>query len=177
MRKFAVGAILIVIFLLLLFIQVNIFPIFPIAGIVPNLFVIFVVYIGLFTNTKFGVAFGVFIGLVLDSLYSSRIGITAVMLAVVGFMGAYFDKNFSKDSKITILLIIALSTIIFELGKYILTGAIVGYSFEWLPFVKILGVEVVYNVLLSVVFYPLIKKTGFGIDRVFKKTNLLTRYF
>ena len=41
MRKFAIGAILVVVFLILLFLQVNIFPIFPIAGIVPNLFIIF----------------------------------------------------------------------------------------------------------------------------------------
>jgi rod shape-determining protein MreD len=177
MRKFAVGAILLVVFLFLLFLQVNIFPVFPIAGIVPNLFVIFVIFIGLFTNTTYGVTFGVLIGLILDSLYSTRIGITAVMLAIIGFMGAYFDKNFSKDSKITIILMIAISTIIFELGKYTLTGAILGYSFEWLAFVKILAIETLYNVLLSVVFYPLIRKAGFGIDRVFKKTNLLTRYF
>jgi rod shape-determining protein MreD len=177
MRKFAIGAILLVVFLFLLFLQVNIFPVFPIAGIVPNLFVIFVVFIGLFTNTSYGVGFGVFIGLVLDGLYGTRIGVTAVMLAIVGFVGAYFDKNFSKDSKITIIIMIALSTILFEFGKYVLTAAIVGYQFEWLNFVRILLIETLYNVLLSIIFYPLIKKAGFGIDRVFKKTNLLTRYF
>ncbi len=177
MRKLAIAVILLVVFLILLFLQVNIFPFIPIAGILPNLLVVFVLYIGLFTNTFFGVGSGVAFGLIIDSLYSSRIGITAVMLAVVGFLGAYFDKNFSKESKITIIFMVAGSTVLFEIGRYVLNGAIIGYEFEWLSFVKILLIEVLYNVLLTIIFYPLIRKTGFGIDRVFKRTNLLTRYF
>ncbi len=165
------------VFFLLLFLEVNIFPFIPIAGIVPNLIIIFALFIGLFANTKYGVLFGVIFGIIIDCIYSSRIGITAVMLGAVGFLGAYFDKNFSKESKITIILMVAGSTILYEFGLYILNGVIIGYSYEWWAFIKILLLEVLYNVLISIIFYPIIRKAGFAIDRVFKKTNLLTRYF
>ena len=177
MRKLAIAVIFIVVFLLLLFMQSNICPIFPIAGIEPNLILIFVLFIGLFTNTVFGVSFGVIFGLIIDGVYSSQIGITAVMLALIGFLGAYFDKNFSKEGKITLILMVIGCTVLYELGRYVLIGAIQRYSFEWLYFIRILAIEVLYNVLITILFYPLIRKTGFGIDRIFKKTNLLTRYF
>ena len=69
------------------------------------------------------------------------------------------------------------STIIYELGYYILSVAIIGYDFEWLRFMRIVIFEVIYNVLITILLYPLIQNLGYKIDRNFKKNNILTRYF
>ena len=69
------------------------------------------------------------------------------------------------------------STIIFEAGYYLLSSIIIDFKLEWLAFFKILIVEVVYNVLLSIILYPIIQKAGYSVDRIFKKNNVLTRYF
>ena len=177
MRKVLTVIGLIVVFLLIYFLQVNIFSTFTIAGVRPNLFVIYVLFIGLFANQFLGISLGVVFGIILDLLYGKTIGISAVMLCIIGYLGSYFDKNFSKENKLTIIFMVAGSTLIYELGTYFLNSIILEFSREYLYFIKIVVLEILYNVLLSIILYPLIQKVGYVIDRNFKKNNILTRYF
>jgi rod shape-determining protein MreD len=177
MRKIFITFILFIVFLIIYFLQANFFPGFTIAGVMPNLFILYVLFIGLYSSQTLGVGFGVVIGLFLDSIYGKSIGLTAVMLCIIGFLGAYFDKNFSKDNKFTILLMVIGSTAIYEFGLYSLQAIILDFDFEIFAFLRILLLEILYNSLLSIILYPLIQKAGYAIDRNFKENNLLTRYF
>ena len=122
MRKSLTVIGLIITFFIIYFLQVNIFSTFTIAGVKPNLFVIYVLFIGLFANQIVGISLGVVFGIILDLLYGKTIGISAVMLCVIGYLGSYFDKNFSKENKLTIILMVAGATAIFELGTYLLNS-------------------------------------------------------
>lgn len=177
MKRLGIVISLIIAFLFIYFLQANVFNHLTISGIKPNLFVIFVLFIGLFANASLGIGLGILFGFIIDLTYGKNIGITAVMLCVIGYLSAYFDKNFSKENKITIILMIAGATIIFEFGHYLLSSIIIGFDREYFYFIKILVVETIYNILLTIILYPLIQKAGYGIDRVFKKKNILTRYF
>lgn len=177
MKKVAIFVGLLLGTFIVYFLQVNIFGTFTIAGISPNLFVIYMLFIGLFTNQILGISFGILIGLVLDLLYGKAIGISAVMFCVIGYLGSYFDKNFSKENKLTIMFMVAGSTLIFELGEYFISSIILEFEREFMYFTKIVLIEILYNILLSIILYPLIQKLGYSIERVFKKTNILTRYF
>lgn len=99
------------------------------------------------------------------------------MLCVVGYLGAYFDRNFSKENKLTIIIMVAVSTIIYEAGYYLLCSIILDFDMQIFKFIKILLIETVYNILLTILFYPLIQNMGYKVDRAFKKNNILTRYF
>ena len=177
MRKILITIILFITFFIIFFLQANFFPSFTIAGITPNLFVVLVLFIGLYANEFLGVFFGIFIGLFLDSVYGSSIGPSAVMLCIIGYLGSYFYKNFSKENKLTILFMGIGCTVIYELGLYSLKAIILDFQFEIFYFVRILLLEILYNSLLIIIFYPLIQKAGYAIDRNFKQNNLLTRYF
>lgn len=177
MKKTTIIILLIVIFLMIFYIQENIFQTFTIAGVMPNLFVIFILFIGLSANATLGISFGVIGGLMIDLVYSKSVGITALMLCVIGYLGAYFDQNFSKENKITIIIMVALTTILFETGYYAINAIVLGFDAEIFYFIKILLIEVLYNILLVIILYPFIQKFGYSIDRTFKKNNILTRYF
>ena len=99
------------------------------------------------------------------------------MLGIIGFLGGYLDKSFSKDSRITMILMVALSTAIFEIGKYAISIIIHEIPLEILPFLRLIIVEIIYNIILTIILYPLIKKAGYGMENVFKSKNILTRYF
>lgn len=120
---------------------------------------------------------GFIIGIYLDILTGKQIGITSIMYIIIGFLGGYFDKNFSKDSKITILLMVAGCTVIFETVVYIYTSVRNLIPLQMWGFIKILLIEVLFNVLLSIILYPLIRITGEFFETAFKKTKILTRYF
>ena len=99
------------------------------------------------------------------------------MLGIVGILGGYLDKKFSKDSRITMILMVVLSTLIFETGKYIINIIMFNSPIEILAFIKILFVEIIFNVILTIILQPLIKKAGYYVENVFKNKNILTRYF
>ncbi len=168
---------LILTFYIIYFLQINFFSWFNIAGIKPNLFIVLVLCIGLFIGKKHAMLIGLIMGIYLDFLTGKQIGISSVMYILIGFLGGYFDKNFSKDSKITILLMVAGSTIIYETFAYIYTCMSNVIPLQMMSFIKVLLIEVIFNVLLTIIIYPLIRITGDFFETVFKKTKILTRYF
>lgn len=120
---------------------------------------------------------GFIMGLYLDVLTGRQIGISAIMYAVIGFLGGYFDKTFSKDSKLTILLMVAGCTVLYEIIVYVYTIVRNQISLQLLGFIKILLIEVLFNVLLTIILYPLIRKIGYIFEHIFKNKKILTRYF
>ena len=177
MKKIVIGICLILTFFVIYSMQISLFSNFTIDGVKPNLFIVFILFIGLFANQIMGISFGVICGLIIDFLYGKTIGTSAIMLCIIGYLGAYFDENFSKDNKLTIIIMVAGATLIYELGVYFLNSILLSFSREYLSFIRIVLIEMLYNVLLTVLLYPIIQKAGYLIDRNVKQNNILTRYF
>jgi rod shape-determining protein MreD len=168
---------IIITFFILYFLQANFFTWFTISGVMPNLFVIFILFIGLFIGKKVGVVLGLFIGVYIDLLIGKAIGITGLMLAIIGLAAEYIDKNFSKDSRLTLMFIVAGGTAIYEIGIYAFQILKWNAMLEIVPFLKILVVEVIYNMVLVIILYPFIQKVGSHLESLFKNKAVLTRYF
>lgn len=177
MRKVKVILILILLFFIIYFLQTNFFSWFNIGGIMPNLFVILVLFIGLFVGNKVGGILGIVFGLILDLTIGQYVGISSIFLAIIGLLGEYFDKNFSKDSRVTIIIMSAGSTILYELGIYVSKILLQGVNAEFLTFTLTVLVEILFNILLIIILYPLMKKLGYYIEDAFKGKKILTRYF
>lgn len=143
----------------------------------PNLFIIYIIFIGLFCNKISGITYGIITGMLLDLFIGKKVGITAIMLGIIGLIGGLFDKNFSKESRLTIILMVVISTVIYEFGSYILGYFIYKYSFEILSFSKILLIESIYNILITIILYPMIQTLGYKIEEEYKGNKILTRYF
>lgn len=177
-KKVLIVIALILVFFIIYFLQSNFFNWFTIAGIKPNLFVILALFIGLFLGRKSGLCFGIIYGFFLDSLIGRNIGIASVMLGIIGLIGGYIDKNFSKDNRLMIMAMVTVTTIIYEIGLYIIQSIILSYHIEQISIlIKTLSVEVIYNIIITIIIYPLIKKAGYYIEGIFKESNVLTRYF
>lgn len=177
MRKTLAIAIIILAFFIVYFLQANFFNWFTIAGIKPNLFVILTVIISLYAGMKVGIPFGIISGIFLDIVIGKNIGQSAIMLAIIGIIGGYFDKNFSKESKITIILLIIGSTFAYEVGIYILQIIESSIYIDTLGFVQTLLIEILYNAILTIILYPIIQKLGYKAEDIFKGQRILTRYF
>lgn len=120
---------------------------------------------------------GLPVGILLDFFIGKKVGITAIMLGTVGLIGGIFDKNFSKESRITIIIMVVASTFIYEIGAYLIGCVIYGYSIEIISFIKILLIETLYNIIITIILYPLIQKFGYAIEEEYKGNKILTRYF
>ena len=150
MRKSIITLVLLIIFLIIYFIHVNFFSWFNLAGIK---------------------------GIFLDFFIGKSIGITAVMLGIVGFFGGYLDQNFSKDSRFTLIIMIIITTMLYEMGYYLLNHFINSFDIEILLLTKIIVIEVVFNCIITIILYPTILKLGYILEKTYKENNILTRYF
>ena len=177
MKKTLTIIILCLVYIIVYLLQINFFSWFTIAGIKPNLFIILVLFIGLYAGKKYGAILGAIFGLGLDLLSSNVIGQTAVILGIIGFAGGYLDKDFSKDSKITVILMVIAATAIYEIFIYTYRAIMLSLHVEIWPFTKILMIEIIYNGILAIILYPLMQKLGYKIEDTFKKPQILTRYF
>ena len=177
MKKVTINICLIITAFILYFLQANFFNWFAISSVMPSLFVIFVLFIGLFSNRIMGVVYGVAIGAILDLVIGTQIGINAAGLGIIGFLAATFDKNFSKDSRATIMFMVLGATLIFEVIVYILNYMVFSTNIELINFIRILAIEIIYNLIIVIIIYPLMQKFGYDIENEYKGNKILTRYF
>lgn len=177
MKKVGISILIFIIFIFIYFLQMNFFSWFTIAGIKPNIFIMLVLFISLYAGLKMGVAFGVIFGFAIDFLGGSLVGGSVVALGVIGFLAGYLEKNLSKDSKITIMLMVMVATASYETFIYLYNGTILSSNIEILEFIRVLLIEVVYNTLLTIILYPIMQKCGYKIEEIFKNPQILTRYF
>lgn len=177
MKKILINIAIIMIFIFTYLLQANFFTSFKIAGVMPNLFILLVLYIGLFMGKNYGIIYGIIFGLLTDIFISKQIGFTSIMLAIIGIIAHIFDKNFSKDSRITLMSMVGVTTVIYEIGIHLLKYLLLGINLEIIAFLKILAIEVIYNIILTIIIYPIIQTTGYDVEELFKGSKILTRYF
>lgn len=157
--------------------QSNFFSWFNIAGVMPNLYIILVLMIGLFGNKIMGTMYGLILGMILDLIIGTKLGINSIGLGLIGFLATVFDKNFSKSSRWTIMVMVITATGIFETLLYILNNAFLSNNIEIINFIKILSIEMIFNVMITIIIYPLMQKFGYYIENEYKGNGILTRYF
>lgn len=177
LRKVVAILLLVLSFFIIYFIQSNFFTWFTIAGIQPNIFVIYILFIGLFAGKKIGIILGVIFGFYIDLVIGRQIGISGIMLGLIGLIGEILDKNFSKESRFTIMLMMATCTVIYELGCYLFNVVTLDVNLEIISFIKILILETIYNLIITIIIYPLMQNLGHLLEETFKAKKILTRYF
>ena len=177
LKKILINVVLIVIGFFIYFLQSNFFTWFSIAGVKPNLFIIYILFIGLFGNKSMGIIYGAILGIFLDLIFNEKVGQNLFGLVLIGTIATLFDKNFSKDSRITIMFMVLGTTMIFEVMSYFINYIIYSSNFEIMNFIRILVIEVVYNILITIIIYPLMQKFGYYIENEYKGKKILTRYF
>ncbi len=177
MKKVLINIILIFVFLFIYFLQAYFFTWFKIAVVMTNMFVILFLFIGLYAHKYMGVTYGIIFGFLIDLFISKKVGITAIMLGAIGIMGTILDKNFSKENRITIILITTIATVLFEVGSQILSIFVYKNNIQVGIFIQVLLIECLYNALITIILYPIIQILGNKIEEEFKGNKILTRYF
>ncbi len=125
----------------------------------------------------YGFGTGVFFGLLLDIFIGKVIGLNAIILGLSGLIGGLLTKTFSKDSKMTMMVLTGLVTLITEIISYIYQMILFKYGLDLLNFLKIILIELVFNTLLLIILYPLLKKVGTELEKNFTQDKVLKRYY
>lgn len=176
MKKVLIYISLFFTFILIYILQSNVFTWFNIMGVKPNLFVVLILFCGLFTGKKSGLICGVIFGILIDLFIQTRVIIEPIMLGALGFTSGVLVKNFSKENRLNIMIIVIGATLVYETGVYILQILLNGINLELIAFIKIVLIEMLYNAMLTIIIYPIIQYFGKKVeDTLFG--NKVLRYF
>ena len=174
MQKFKSILIIILMFFLVYFLQINFFSWFNIGGVMPNLFITLALFVGLFIGKKIGIVYGLCIGIILDALLGKVIGLNAILLGIVGYIGEVYDRNFSKNKKISVILLNVFCTVLYDVILYCFYIIKFKINVEVWLFIEKLVVENIYNILILIIFFKPISKLGQYLEKNFKDRLFLT---
>lgn len=89
------------IFLLVLLIQITMVPLISIAGIVPDLILILLVYYSITKGQLYGTILGTSFGILVDLITGGLLGSAMLSKTVVGFIAGYFSSETKREINIT----------------------------------------------------------------------------
>jgi hypothetical protein len=72
---------------------------------------------------------------------------------------------------------VAVATVGYEVLQILYSVIKYGVVFNFIMFLLVLLVETLFNVLLVMIFYPILKKVGYYLEDAFKVKQVLTRYY
>ena len=126
-------------------------------GVKPNLFLIYVTIASCYSSKKEGAILGFISGLILDLFIGRIIGLSAVLMMVLGFLVSnFFDAVLRKNNVLVTMLIVSVSAFLYELLYYII--AFMGDLDFSVVFIKTLLPECVCSAVIAVLIYFLVKK-------------------
>lgn len=150
--------ILAVLILLTFILQGTIFQTLSIASIAPNLLLILTVSFGFMRGKREGLIIGFFSGLLVDIFYGNMVGFYALLYMYIGFFNGFLYKVFyDEDIKVPMVLVavsdLAYGVIVYGL-QFLLRGRL-----DFFGYLRhIIFPEMVYTVLLTVIFYRIFYK-------------------
>ena len=148
-----VSAIFVIICFLL---QSTVFHSLSLGGIIPNLMIILTASYGFMRGRKSGLLIGFFSGLLMDIFFSDVLGFYALLYMYIGYLNGVFKKMFyPEDIKLPIALIVG-SDFLYNILVYLITFLLRG-RFQFLYyFQNIIIPEMVYTIIVTCIFYPLL---------------------
>lgn len=142
--------ILVIISLANFFLQSNVLPYISISGVVPNTALILIICISIYKGKYYGGFFGIFIGLMQDILFSSVIGINALIYFIFGYFIGNIEHKIIKRNIIIPILLSVVGVIYYNFSYYIfmyfLSRNITLQVFSQ----QIIVIEIIYTAIISV---------------------------
>lgn len=133
--------------------QSTIFSYIRIFGVLPNTSLIIIVVIALLKGKKTGSIVGLIIGLLQDIIFSPVIGVNGFIYFFIGYFVGLAENKLSKDNMLIPFIMVAGSTVVYHLFYYLFMFFLAHNIFFSDFFKKVVFLEIIYNSLLSILFY------------------------
>lgn len=136
--------------------QVTIFADVRIAGVAPELLVLFAVMIGYWAGPERGPTAAFVVGLLWDIYLSTPVGLAAIVFAVVAFAVGIGGAELFRDSRLQLAAIAFIGTLSAVVG-YALLGEVMGQrGLVDLEMLRVAAIAGLINALLTPLIRPLL---------------------
>ena len=128
-----------------------------IFGVTPNLILILVIAVSFIFKEKYGLLFGVLFGFVQDICFGNIVGISSLMLFLIGCFVSELKRYIYQDNLFTIGVI----SIVSVTGYHFLFWCIIalfGNNYHFMLMLQKLPIQIVYNSVLIFLVIKLIER-------------------
>ncbi|MDD7267641.1 MAG: rod shape-determining protein MreD [Lachnospiraceae bacterium] len=165
MMIFVLGVMVILSFLL----QSSVLPYLAVGGITPNLLLVLTASFGLIRGKKTGLLVGFFSGVLVDIFFGPFYGFNALMLLITGYLCGHFHYIFyEEDIKLPMITIVA-ADFLYGVVQYMIAFFLRGRFDIWHFLWRIIIPEVIYTLLLTIIFYPFFLSISRYVDAFIKR--------
>lgn len=116
-----------------------------IQGVVPNLFLIFVISCSLLFEQRQAAFVGFIVGMILDVLWAKVLGLNALIFWYFALTISHFNKKLYRESVLPAILFVSLGTLLYNFYILVMMFYLKGHAVYWDSFLKLSLTEVLYN--------------------------------
>lgn len=177
MKKILINlAILLSVYIITL-LEVIFFKQISILSIVPNFLIIVMIFLIDYLDRFTYMSMLVLIGIYIDIVFSMNIGFTSASLLICVFIDEIIDNILYQDNRVIYIIRILILTFIFNISYYMLRVVLYNLDIQFIQLLIQTTTVAILNILLGIVIYRPLKHVGLKIEKFYKKSNILTRYF
>jgi rod shape-determining protein MreD len=144
--------------------QVSIFSQVHVFGAVPDLLLVSLVAVALLRGSVVGAVGGFFAGLVVDTATLGTLGLTSLVLTLVGYWIGRYGETTGRDRAHAPFLSVAVVTVLYQLGLLVV-HFVLGESAPAGAVVRSLIPAIVLNLILTGPVYALARRLLRPVDR------------
>ena len=149
------GIIVLIQIVLCFLLQSSVFSYFELAGVVPDIALIFIVTVAYRKGQIPAMAVGLLLGLLYDVCFGDVIGISALLYLLIGFLAGFSNKIYDKRDLVVPLLTIAAGEFLYSFFYYVFEFLLRNRTALGYYMSNVIWPRIVYTVAVAVVVYPL----------------------
>lgn len=133
-------------------------------GFKPNLILIIVISVSLWYGLYKGALYSFLVGFACDIIFGSTNGQFTICYSIVGLLIGYFNYNYRKENKISLIYLTIFATAIFEICQYIIYIFTVREFINLFVLFKQIFIVSLLNICLTYIIYGVIYRINSKID-------------
>ena len=157
MKKFLVGLIIFIVIVVAMLVQINLLSVVTFFGTAANIGIVLTTGIGLMCGKEVGGIIGGIYGLLCDIEFGKAIGIYLMLYMLTGYLSGKIGKGFSKENKTTMIMMVSVSGILFNLAFLLVARMVYDYDTSFLYSIFTILKETIYNLIIAgILFKPML---------------------
>jgi len=137
----------ILLFIISLCIQLFIFNNMNLFGIKPNMLLISVIVVSLYTNIYFSTIYSFILGFIVDLIFGAS-GMFTISYTVIGMLLGFVSDNYMKENYLSLIILTAISVVLFEVIQYFQSMIILSKYINFLFLIKQVTLSILLNTIL-----------------------------
>lgn len=150
--------------------QSTMFQAMSLANVTPNVMIMLVSIFGFIRGKKEGLFLGFFSGLLVDIFYGDILGFYAFVYMIIGYLNGFFHSRYYKEEIFLPMGLVIGSDALYGIFMYIFRFALRNRSSFGYNFIHIIIPEIVYTLVVTIVFYRIILVVNRKLEKIEKRS-------